>query len=156
MSPGEKAKVVRYSKEDGEQRTVAKIVEPLLKLLVPGQHYFGPEQFDALASYLLVDALPVTAALSDGRFSVASRALTVIRVTKMTASRMVTASALAKTTGIPRRTLALMLANSRLPYLLKGRQKLYSIEQVRGLLAKNGEEGRRVTGLPGGAHKAKP
>ncbi len=132
----QRARAARYAQEDNERKRVTKAAEPLMKRIksMPGQHYFSPEHFETLARYLLIDRLPVTAALSDGRFSI--RELTFIRITKMTASRMVSASELARTTGLPRRTLALMLANSRLPHLLRGREKLYSIEHVQALLAK--------------------
>lgn len=135
----ERARAARYAQEDNEARATARVVEPLLKFLVPGQHYFGPEQFEALAQYLLIDPLPVTAALSDGKFKL--REMTLIRVTSMTANRMVTSSAMSKTTGIPRQTLDRMLGNSGLPCWRKGRQKLYNIEHVRSLLLKYRKEG---------------
>jgi DNA-binding phage protein len=127
-----RARAARYAQEDNEAKVVNKTVEPLLKLLVPGQHYFGPEQFEALARYLLIDRLPVTAALSDGQFSV--REMTLIRITDMTASRMVSASSLARTTGLPRWSVSRLLSNSGLPHLKRGSEKLYKIEHVRNIL----------------------
>jgi hypothetical protein len=130
----ERARAARYAQEDNELKRVTKVVEPLLKLLTSGQHYFGPEQFEALTRYFLIDRVPVTAALSDGKFTYGE--LTIIRVSKMTVSRMMSATMLAQTTGLPRRSVARLLAKSRLPHLRRGSEKLYKIEHVRDLLDK--------------------
>jgi hypothetical protein len=134
----ERARAERYAAEDREAQAAADVVEPLLSRLKPGRHYFGPAQFEALARYLLIDVVPMGRALQEGRFSL--HGMYVQRVDRMTASRMVTASALARSTGKPQRTLARLLANSGLAYWARGSEKLYNIDDVRKLLAKPRED----------------
>jgi excisionase family DNA binding protein len=128
----ERARAERYAAEDREAERAADVVEPLLPQLKPGRHYFGPKQFAALTRYLLIDVGPISRALHEGRFTL--RGMCIVRVDKMTAARMATASELARATGVSQPTLWRLLNNNRLPYWQRGRQKLYDIEQVKALL----------------------
>jgi hypothetical protein len=128
------ARVMRYAKEDASAKAAARVAVPLVTALAPGRNYYGRKQFDALARFLLVDERPVAKAVHEGRFAIGR--IEVVFVEQLGSGRLLSVNAIALASGVPQRTLARRVAKLALPFVLRGKQKLYDIDDLRAALAK--------------------
>jgi hypothetical protein len=129
---GSIANAARHSLENYDREKLERRVEPLLFLIREGRNWFMPRQFSDLCLYLLNEQ-QLAFALDTGRFIVGDAE--VIRTKHVDESRLVTLGALSKMTGVARRTLVDMAARCSVPFIRRGNQKLFNIDEMRLYLA---------------------
>lgn len=129
-------KVDRNEREDRESQELAERAEPLLARLLPGRNFMNPGQFRDVVIYFLGEASKISAALDAGSFK-PGMGYEVIRQPWSNQERLVTASDLARMSGVGRIRITRILNNLKLTVQWDGRKKLYDIDELREVL--NGE-----------------
>jgi hypothetical protein len=126
------SKAKNLAKEDSTNRRIANRAEVLAAGLKDGANWFESGDYSALARYLL-EGFKVEAAIDAGTFKIGQ--LEIIRWDGVSREQLVTISELARMTGIAYSTLYPQVTNTRLPYMVRGNKKLYSLAQLRAYLS---------------------
>jgi hypothetical protein len=134
-------RIAGHAAEMARKRLVAKIAEPLLDGLSPrGVYRFPPEQFRALAEFLLEDEPgKFEMAVARDRFRVITLEFVCDR--ELTLFNTMTVSEFARARGVLQRTMAYRVSKSQMRCVIFGKTKRYDIRDLEQLLENTGRKG---------------
>jgi hypothetical protein len=125
---------MRHALEDREEQTLLEKAATVVARLDLGRNHLEPDDF-VLAARFFLSGKKLDEAVECGSFRVKGR----IEIVRVRSGAMITVSEIARQSGLPQKTVWRWVTNANLPFTIRGRQKLYNIQDLRDLLVTHGE-----------------